>query len=111
MAHVLDDAGARFRLLGDSLGTRDVDTIVLCLAERAPEARRSAEEALRELRHARLQVPRWRVVAAPDVYVAGEQTAAIRRASGKAAKPALREVEPHERGVGGRYRRRFLRPG
>lgn len=91
-------------LEGALLAARAVgaDTIVFYLAERAPEARRSVEEALRELLGDGRRLPVWRIVEAPDAYVAGEQTAAIRRANGKAAKPTFRELEPYQRGVGDR---------
>lgn len=74
---------------------------VLYLPEHDPSVRQSIEGALRELHHQRLSVVQWRIVTAPRRYVAGEETAAISRASGKDAKPTMKPPYPAERGVGG----------
>jgi NADH:ubiquinone oxidoreductase subunit F (NADH-binding) len=86
------------------------------LAARAVDARdcifylhagdEAAEHAIREtvaeLERAEVERLRLRIVTAPPGYVAGEETSAIQRASGKAARPSFKPPRAFERGVRGR---------
>jgi NADH:ubiquinone oxidoreductase subunit F (NADH-binding) len=64
---------------------REVHTLRAALGER-PSGRRSAE---------------FRVVAVPDGFVSGEETALVNRLNGGPAKPTFIPPRPYERGVGG----------
>lgn len=75
--------------------------VIFYLHDGARDTRSAVEEAMRELRVARIDVPRWRIVTAPSRYVAGEETAAVQRANGKPAKPTFKPPRPFERGVRG----------
>jgi NADH:ubiquinone oxidoreductase subunit F (NADH-binding) len=62
----------------------------------------SLHAALTELRAAGRPLPRWRLVLAPRGYVAGEESAAVQRCNGKAAKPTFKPPMVYQRGIGGR---------
>lgn len=91
-------------LEGALLAARAIDAqeIVLYLHATATEVRASLELALRELRADGVQTPHFRIVTAPPGYVAGESSAAVRRANGGPAKPTFKPPRPSERGVGKR---------
>ncbi|MDI3338944.1 MAG: NADH-ubiquinone oxidoreductase-F iron-sulfur binding region domain-containing protein [Sphaerobacter sp.] len=91
-------------LEGALLAARAIDAreIVLYLHANATAVRDSLDLALRELRAARTPAPRLRIVTAPPGYVAGEASAAVRRANGGPAKPTSKPPRPSERGVGKR---------
>ena len=78
------------------------DECVLYLHEGQRSTQESFDSALRELRVAGWELPVWRVVRAPARYVAGEETAAVERINGRAAKPTVKPPRPFERGVRGR---------
>lgn len=67
-----------------------------------PVLKKSVYQALRELKHAGIRLPRWRAAVGPPGYVAGEASAAIQWVNGRAAKPTTKPPRPHQRGVGGR---------
>ena len=79
------------------------EEIVFYLHDHQTAARATLEEALAELRdamrRAKTKLPRWRIVTAPAGYVAGEETAAVRRVNGGPAKPTTKPPRPFERGV------------
>jgi len=74
--------------------------IVVAVSERAPRELHAVRLAARER-------PRTRgaadidVVAVPDDFVAGEETALVNRLNGSPAKPTFTPPRPYERGVGG----------
>lgn len=67
-----------------------------------PAAYRSVTAAIEERRAAGIQLHRIKVVEAPDDYVAGEETAAIRCIEGGAALPRDRTAPTATRGVHGK---------
>ncbi len=91
-------------LEGALLAARAIDAreVVLYLHDGDPATRASLDLALQELRAARVRAPRLRLVTAPPGYVAGEASAAVRRANGGPAKPTFKPPRPSERGVGNR---------
>jgi len=91
-------------LEGALLAARAIEAreIVLYLHATATEVRASLELALRELRAEGARMPHVRIVTAPPSYVAGESSAAVRRANGGPAKPTFKPPRPSERGVGNR---------
>ena len=101
-----DDALLRMRphlvLDGAVLAARSVGATdaVVYVRERSGSARRAVEAALAE--RADTDHIRWHVALAPDVYVAGEETAVIRRLNGGPARPTPVPPRPYERGVAGR---------
>lgn len=88
---------------GVSLAARAVgaDEWLFYVHEGADDAVASVKAAVAELIAAGHHVPRWRVVAAPRRYVAGEETAAVQRCNGKPALPAFKPPLPFQQGVGG----------
>jgi NADH:ubiquinone oxidoreductase subunit F (NADH-binding) len=75
------------------------DEAILAVSRRA----RSAHAALaRALTERRADARRIRLVAVPDRFVAGEETALVNWLSGGDAKPTFAPPRPFERGVGGR---------
>ncbi|HEU5423757.1 MAG TPA: NADH-ubiquinone oxidoreductase-F iron-sulfur binding region domain-containing protein [Nitrolancea sp.] len=89
---------------GALLATRAVGAgeLVVYLHDDDRELRATVEDAFAALRRARFALPRWRVVTAPPGYVAGEESAAVRRVNGGPAKPTAKPPRPFERGVRGR---------
>lgn len=89
---------------GALLAARAVEaqTGVFYLHADAEDERAAIEGALRELRDERRRLPPWRIVMAPPGYVAGEESAAIQRCNGKAAKPTFKPPLPYQRGIAGR---------
>ena len=75
------------------------DEVVLYVHDDAGEALASVEAAWRELRTLHWHLPHWRVVTAARGYVAGEESAAIQRCNGKAAKPTFKPPLAYQRGV------------
>lgn len=80
----------------------EAESCVLYLRTGAHDEQAAMEQAVRELRASGHRLPRWRVVAAPAGYVAGEETAAVQRCNGKAAKPTFKPPLPFQQGIGGR---------
>lgn len=66
---------------------------------RASEIEDAFKTAWRELERAGWHLPRCRIVRAPRGYVAGEETAAVQRCNGRAAKPTFKPPLPYQRGV------------
>lgn len=66
---------------------------------RRPVALASLQAALRQRPRGRLG---WRIVEAPDRYVAGEESAAVNLVNGGDAKPVFTPPRPYQKGVGGR---------
>lgn len=79
----------------------EASEIVFYLHDGSRDMRSAVEDAMRDLRAARIDLPRWRIVTAPARYVAGEESAAVQRANGRSAKPAFKPPRPFERGVRG----------
>ncbi|HET7037698.1 MAG TPA: NADH-ubiquinone oxidoreductase-F iron-sulfur binding region domain-containing protein [Thermomicrobiaceae bacterium] len=86
-------------LAARAVGARE---LVVYLHDDDPAPRAALEDAFAGLRRARFALPRWRIVSAPPGYVAGEESAAIRRVNGGPAKPSAKPPLPFERGVRGR---------
>jgi NADH:ubiquinone oxidoreductase subunit F (NADH-binding) len=73
---------------------------ILCLSASAVAERRSAEAAIDERRRARIDGHvELRVVAVPDGFVSGEETAIVQFLNGGPAKPTFVPPRPFERGV------------
>ncbi len=91
-------------LEGALLAARAIEAreCVFYIHEDAQTAQQAIAEALDELRHAKFNLPKMRLVTAEPGYVAGEETAAIQRVNGKAAKPSFKPPRPFEKGVHGR---------
>jgi len=91
-------------LEGALLAARAVDaaTCLLYLRAKGADEQASLKAAWQELQAAGRPLPRWRIVTAPAGYVAGEETAAIQRCNGKAAKPAFKPPLPYQQGAEGR---------
>jgi len=87
-------------LAADAVAARG---IVIYVGERHHAARNALQVALRErhLSRARPRVP-IRLVAAPNAYVAGEESAAVHHVNAGDARPTSVPPRPFERGVDGR---------
>jgi len=92
---VLDGA----MLAAETLAARDV---VVYLGAPFRAARHALRHALRERRRAGVDPIRVRIVSAPHAYVAGEESALVRRVEGGPARPRAVPPRPFESGVGGR---------
>jgi NADH:ubiquinone oxidoreductase subunit F (NADH-binding) len=92
---VLDGALLAARAVG-------ADLCVFYVHEDNHSARESLKAALSGLNQAGIRFPKWRIVTAPAGYVAGEESAAIQRINGKAAKPTFKPPMAFQRGIGGR---------
>jgi len=88
-------------LEGALLAARAVgaDEVVLYAHDDAADALASVEAAWHELKTLRWRLPRWRIVTAAHGYVAGEESAAIQRCNGKAAKPTFKPPLAYQRGI------------
>ena len=75
--------------------------LVLAVGRNAASAQASIATAIAE-REAAGERQRIELVAAPDRFVAGEETALVSWLNGKPAKPAFAPPRPFERGVAGR---------
>jgi NADH:ubiquinone oxidoreductase subunit F (NADH-binding) len=91
---VLDGAEMAAQAIGAS------EVVVYVGAAHMP-AHAAINRALLERRRAGSRI-RARIVAAPDAYVAGEETAAIHFVNDGDARPTAKPPLPHERGLGGR---------
>lgn len=85
----------------------DADEIVLYVGEAHEAARWSLERAVQERATARAAArraapARIRVARAPDRYIAGEESAAVRFVNDGDARPFTTPPRPYERGIGGR---------
>lgn len=89
---VLDGA----QLAAQAVGARD---IVVYVGEGHTDARRAFQRAIVERTNARV---RTHLVAAPDAFVAGEETAAVHYINDGDARPTSKPPRPFERGIGGR---------
>jgi NADH:ubiquinone oxidoreductase subunit F (NADH-binding) len=76
--------------------------VLIYLSRPSRQATRALHEALRERRRAGLRELPVRLVHSAHRYVAGESSAAVRRASGDVAKPRFAPPHPSESGVDGR---------
>jgi NADH:ubiquinone oxidoreductase subunit F (NADH-binding) len=95
--HLVLDGAA---LAGETLGA---SVVHICINRAFRDERRALEAAIRERR--RLPGPRepkFRIVTAPDRYVAGESSALVNLVNGHNAKPTQSPPSPHESGVAGR---------
>ncbi len=81
-------------LAADAVGA---DEVILYIGTAHHAARRSMTEALAQ-RPANVSI---RIVAAPDRYVAGEESAAVHFVNDGDARPTVVPPRPYERGVGG----------
>jgi NADH:ubiquinone oxidoreductase subunit F (NADH-binding) len=75
------------------------DRIVLYLGSAQRDAQASIRGALAERRDRRVDVD---LLAAPDTYVAGEESAAVHFVNAADARPTVTPPRPYERGIGGR---------
>ncbi len=91
---VLDGA----QLAAQAVGARD---IVLYVGEGYTDARRAVQRAIEERRSGNGRV-RTHLVAAPEAFVAGEETAAVHYINDGDARPTSKPPRPFERGIGGR---------
>lgn len=89
---VLDGA----QLAAQAVGARD---IVLYVGEGHTDARRAFGRAIAERGSGQV---RTHLVAAPDAFVAGEETAAVHYINDGDARPMSKPPRPFERGIGGR---------
>ncbi len=89
---VLDGA----QLAARAVGARD---IVLYVGEGHTDARRALQRAIAERGASGV---RMHLVAAPDAFVAGEETAAVHYINDGDARPTSKPPRPFERGIGGR---------
>lgn len=89
---------------GALLAARAVEaqSCVFYLHAGAGDERAAIADAMRELHAERWPLPRWRIAMAPPGYVAGEESAAIQRCNGKAAKPTFKPPLAYQRGIDGR---------
>ena len=76
--------------------------IVVCVDRKAPAAMRSLTQALDQRASLGADTVPVRVEAAPDRYVAGEESALVRWLNGFDAKPTFVPPRPFEKGIGGR---------
>ncbi len=82
-------------LAAEAVGARE---IVIAVKRSAWSAHEAVSRALAERRDAR----DVRLETTPDAYIAGEETALLRRLNGGPAKPTVVPPRPHERGLGRR---------
>jgi NADH:ubiquinone oxidoreductase subunit F (NADH-binding) len=80
------------RLAADAVGARQ---IVIAVTTAATAQRTALQQALRE----RADLRDARVVAVPDGYLSGEESALLRSLNGGPAKPATVPPRPHQRGL------------
>ena len=76
--------------------------IVVCIDRAAPAVMRSLARALGQRASLGVDTVPVRIEAAPDRYVAGEESALVRWLNGFDAKPTFVPPRPFEKGVGGR---------
>jgi NADH:ubiquinone oxidoreductase subunit F (NADH-binding) len=77
--------------------------VVVAVARKAKAERTALVSAIEERRSRRIDGRvEIRVVAVPDTFVAGEETALVQLLNGGPALPTLAPPRPYERGVGGR---------
>ena len=93
--HLVLDGAA---LAAQSVGA---DEVVLCVSERSVESADAALRAIAERRALRERVPAS-VVAVPDGYVGGQESALVHHLNGGPAKPTFTPPMIFERGVRGR---------
>ena len=91
--HLVLDGAA---LAADALGA---DRIVLYIGAAHREASAAVRAALKERRGQAVPVE---ILAAPDTYVAGEESAAVHFVNDADARPTMTPPRPYERGVAGR---------
>ena len=89
---ILDGA----QIAAHAVGAR---AIVLYVGDAHADARRALERALVERGQSRVST---HIVAAPDAFVAGEESAAVHFVNAGDARPTATPPRPFERGVGGR---------
>jgi len=94
--HLVLDGAA---VAAETLGARE---IVVYLGAPFRTARYALRDALRERRRAGVDPCAVRIVRAPHAYVAGEESALVRRVDGGPARPRAVPPRPFEWGVGGR---------
>lgn len=94
--HLVLDGAA---IAAETLGARE---IVVYVGAPFRTARAAVRHALRERRRLGVDPCRVRIVAAPHRYVAGEESALVRRVEGGPARPRSVPPRPFESGVGGR---------
>jgi NADH:ubiquinone oxidoreductase subunit F (NADH-binding) len=78
------------------------DEVFVAVAEGAEQERRALEHAVAEREYRRLDHVAVQIVAVPDRFVAGEETALVNFLDGGPPKPTFTPPRPFERGVGGR---------
>ena len=83
-------------LAADAVGA---DRIALYIGSGQREAHASIRRALAERRDRRIAID---LLAAPDTYVAGEESAAVHFVNAADARPTVTPPRPYERGIGGR---------
>ena len=83
-------------LAAHAVGAGDVTFYLHSGEERIEE---SISGAVKELRRSGTNLPNVRLVTAEPGYVAGEESAAIQRVNGRAAKPTVKPPRPFERGI------------
>jgi NADH:ubiquinone oxidoreductase subunit F (NADH-binding) len=83
-------------LAADAVGA---DRIAFYVGSAHRDARASLQHALRERRDVDVPV---KVLAAPDTYVAGEESAAVHFVNSADARPTTTPPRPFEQGIGGR---------
>ena len=89
---VLDGAAAAARAVG-------AGEAIIAISERDDRGARSVALALRERRDARLRdEPRFALVAVPEQFITGQESALVNALSGSEAKPSF-AARPFERGV------------
>ena len=96
MPHLVLDGVA---LAASAVGAREAS---VCIAAGASAAIAVGRAALAERAHADIDEVAMRLVAVPDGYVAGEESALVHHLNGGPAIPTLVPPRPFERGVGGR---------
>jgi NADH:ubiquinone oxidoreductase subunit F (NADH-binding) len=95
--HLVLDGAA---LAGETLGA---SVVHICINRAFRDERRALDAAIRERRRRRgVRECKFRIVTAPDRYVAGESSALVNLVNGHQAKPTQSPPSPHESGVGGR---------
>ena len=82
-----------------AMDTVGADEAYVAVARRAVSAARALQSALRERRD---DAGRIRLVAVPDRFVAGEESALVNFLNGGDAKPTFTPPRPFERGIGSR---------
>ena len=94
--HLVLDGAA---IAAETLGARE---IVVYVGAPFRAARHALRHALRERRRAGVDPCAVRIATAPHRYVAGEESALVRRVDGGPARPRAVPPRPFESGVGGR---------